>query len=227
MTGNFRPRKSIRYLIAIMCITLLGSLSGKSILISDAEAETDAAKKISARLTELESELNAIKSDLSATVEVPVGTILPYGGPVQEMKGLEVKGWLFCDGRPLERQRYPELYQTIGFAYGKPDENSFNLPDLRGRFVRGVDHGAGRDPDAKERTADKDKKGGNIGDKVGSVQEDAFKTHMHTTVKSEHKIWRGKSKDDQRVMHPESVGGSETRPKNIYVNWIIKAKSVK
>ena len=41
-------------------------------------------------------------------------------------------------------------------------------PDLRGRFVRGVDSGAGQDPDAAKRTASA--LGGNTGDRVGSFQ---------------------------------------------------------
>lgn len=98
-----------------------------------------------------------------------------------------------------------------------------SLPDFRGLFLRGVDHGRGKDPDAEARTA---LHGGAQGDEVGSVQEDAFKEHRHAYIRfpqgrgntASGKYWGDGT--DQTA----STGGNETRPKNIYVNFIIKAK---
>ena len=65
---------------------------------------------------------------------------------------------------------HPELFAAIGTAWGSPSSKRFNLPDLRGLFLRGVDAGSGRDPDVNKRQASKP--GGNdIG--VGSVQDDS------------------------------------------------------
>ncbi len=62
----------------------------------------------------------------------------------------------------------------IGTIHGAGDgATTFNLPDYRGRFLRGVDQGAGRDPDATGRTAPAT--GGNTGDTVGSIQVEATK----------------------------------------------------
>ena len=101
---------------------------------------------------------------------------------------------------------------------------------MRGRFVRGVDNGTGRDPDANSRGASAE--GGNKGDKVGSVQEDAFKKHSHKLpLNSDHQAKgggggrRGKWQEELNLSS-EEFGGEETRPKNIYVNWIIKAKDM-
>lgn len=49
-------------------------------------------------------------------------------------------GWLACDGRAVKRADYPELYATIGTAYGQGDgTTTFNLPELRARFPLGAD----------------------------------------------------------------------------------------
>jgi phage-related tail fiber protein len=161
---------------------------------------------------------------------VRIGIILPYGGATEPGDG-----WLFCDGRALSRAEYQKLYDVIGANFGAPDDQHFNLPDLRGRFVRGVDYSAGRDPDAKDRKADKP--GGYDGDKVGSIQEDAFKKHDHQTARNQinsqyqlgtsNKRYSGGGGDKfggGGDLVTGYKGGAETRPKNIYVNWIIKAQ---
>ena len=123
----------------------------------------------------------------------------------------------------------------IGGFFGNGNNvTTFNLPDLRGRFVRGVDDEAGRDPDANSRGASAE--GGNTGDKVGSAQDDAIKSHSHPMLGTG---WVAKGDPSQIAAKmgsspgnkasaddTEKTGGSETRPKNIYVNWIIKAKDV-
>ena len=56
-------------------------------------------------------------------------------------------GWLECDGTAVSRTTYATLFAKIGTAWGQGDGvNTFNVPDLRGLFLRGWDHGAGRDP---------------------------------------------------------------------------------
>ena len=47
-------------------------------------------------------------------------------------------GWLKCDGSPISRSTYPGLFAVIGTIYGAGDgSTTFNLPDLRGEFIRG------------------------------------------------------------------------------------------
>lgn len=104
--------------------------------------------------------------------EIPIGTINPYAGLVDgTARGkLESQGWLVCDGATVSRSIYEELFDTIGGSFGVGDNvNTFNLPDLRGRFVRGVDNGTNQDKEANERIESGYR--GNIGDHVGSLQE--------------------------------------------------------
>lgn len=150
---------------------------------------------------------------------IPAGTVVAYGGTT------EPAGWLFCDGRSFAKTAYPRLSSAIGIAHGG-DADNFNLPDYRGRFLRGVD-GTGvnqRDPDQGARTAMNT--GGNINNTVGSVQGDDFKLHSHYYVQSDNPGFGDSSgmggHDTAYGAYTGSTGGNETRPKNAYVNWIIK-----
>lgn len=155
---------------------------------------------------------------------IPAGTILPYGG------NTVAEGFLKCDGAAVSRTTYAGLFAAIGTAWGAGDgSTTFNLPDLRGNFLRGMDEGSGRDTDAASRAASNT--GGNTGDKVGSVQEDEFKTHKHKTSVDDIGVWRvgsvgfisGAAGFSSTVnFSMDNAGGSETRPKNAYVRYIIK-----
>jgi Phage Tail Collar Domain len=104
---------------------------------------------------------------------VPPGAVMAYGGTAAP------DGWLLCDGSAVSRTQYSALFAAIGSAHGGGDGlNTFQLPDYRGRFLRGVDQGQGRDPDAATRVAAGP--GGNEGDAVGSLEADAFRSHDHT-----------------------------------------------
>lgn len=48
-------------------------------------------------------------------------------------------GWLSCNGAAISRTTYATLYALIGTAFGAGDgSTTFNVPDMRGKFVRGV-----------------------------------------------------------------------------------------
>ena len=54
--------------------------------------------------------------------------------------------YLECNGAAISRTTYSALFAVIGTAYGAGNGSStFNLPDLRGEFVRGFDNGKGTD----------------------------------------------------------------------------------
>ena len=63
----------------------------------------------------------------------PIGTILPYGGTEAP------KGWMLCQGQAVSRTGYADLFAVIGTSFGTGDgSTTFNLPDLRGEFLRGA-----------------------------------------------------------------------------------------
>jgi hypothetical protein len=68
----------------------------------------------------------------------PTGTIVAFGGAVETVP----HGWLVCDGRSLARADYPQLFEAIKYKFGgDPSKESFELPDLRGRFPLGAGTG--------------------------------------------------------------------------------------
>jgi len=70
-------------------------------------------------------------------------------------------GWLKANGSAVSRTAYASLFAAIGTTFGTGDGvNTFNLPDLRGEFVRCLDDGRGID----------------AGRTMGSSQADEFKT---------------------------------------------------
>ena len=77
--------------------------------------------------------------DLSGMV--PSGTVLYFAGQTAPA------GWLKANGAAVSRTAYAALFAAIGTTYGFGDGRStFNLPDLRGEFIRGWDDGRGVDP---------------------------------------------------------------------------------
>ncbi len=57
------------------------------------------------------------------------------------------KGYLLCDGRAVSRERYKALFEVIGTTWGAGDHSTtFNLPEMRGEFVRFLDKGRQVDP---------------------------------------------------------------------------------
>jgi microcystin-dependent protein len=104
----------------------------------------------------------------SGAASVPPGAIMAFAGEAPRIPD----GWLLCDGSAVLRADYPALFDAISTYHGQGDGSStFNLPDYRGRFLRGVSGGTGRDPNAGARSAMNT--GGRTGDLVGSVQGDA------------------------------------------------------
>jgi microcystin-dependent protein len=151
---------------------------------------------------------------------VPSGVILPYGGTSAP------SGFLLCDGTSYLKASYPNLYAIIGDAFGTADATHFNVPDLRGQFLRGVSGASSNDPDKLTRTAMTT--GGNTGNNVGSVQTDAFKSHTHNVQLYDDSGTNGLGAMDRAttfvgpLQATTATGGSETRPINAYVNYIIK-----
>lgn len=117
---------------------------------------------------------------------VKTGTIHDWGGLPANIPS----GYLYCNGQAVSRTDYAALFAAIGTAHGAGNgTTTFNLPDRRGRFVRGMADGQAMDPDRATRTAAQ--AGGNTGDNVGSVQGHAFQTHTHIQNPHDHNIPTG------------------------------------
>jgi len=74
-------------------------------------------------------------------------------------------GWLKANGATVSRTAYAALFDRLGTTFGAGDgTTTFNLPDMRGEFVRGLDDGRGVDG----------------GRSLGSAQSSANLSHTHT-----------------------------------------------
>src|SRR5215207_11359199 len=59
----------------------------------------------------------------------------PYVGEIRMFGGnFAPAGWMFCDGQQLPISENEVLFQLIGTTYGGDGQETFNLPDLRGRI---------------------------------------------------------------------------------------------
>jgi len=77
-----------------------------------------------------------VTSAVAAVAATPTGMIAPYGGSAAPT------GWLLCDGASYATAAQPALSAVIGYTYGGSGAN-FNVPDLRGRVVAGLDNMGG------------------------------------------------------------------------------------
>jgi microcystin-dependent protein len=151
---------------------------------------------------------------------VPIGGIITFAGPVAQAP----VGYVLCDGATISGTgAYASLYSVIINYWGGTDASTMAVPDFRGYFLRGVTTDTGRDPDTASRTP----QGTGTVSVVGSYQADEFDSHFHTTVGN---VGSGTGPLGSMVATggsfprtmSDSTGGSETRPKNMYVNFYIK-----
>lgn len=166
------------------------------------------------------------------STELPVGSIVAFAGA-----GNLGAAWLACDGSLCKVKDYPDLFAAIGTLNGGDGSTYFNLPDGRGRFLRGVDRGAHRDPDAGARSAAAS--GGQAGDNPGSIQGFATKTPgvpiaapvPHLPIGKIIDTAKGALSGVKAAAYTKAAtdvavkgGDKETRPVNLYVAFYIKAQ---
>lgn len=139
-------------------------------------------------------------------------------------------GWLTANGSAVSRTTYSVLYSTIGSTWGNGDgSTTFNLPDLRGMFVRGTG------TNATYPTAS--------GPSVGTYAADTYLNHNHTDSGHTHS-YNVPSGTSQAIggsgsnyyvstggsttgtgnanIQNSTTGSTETRPKNYGVLYCIK-----
>ncbi|WP_240318208.1 tail fiber protein [Neisseria elongata] len=76
-----------------------------------------------------------------------VDSSVPSGAVMYFAMQAAPAGWLKADGSAVSRTQYPALFAAIGTTFGAGNgKTTFNLPDLRGEFVRGWDGGRAIDP---------------------------------------------------------------------------------
>ena len=155
----------------------------------------------------------------------PSGAIMAFAGTSAP------SGWLACQGQAISRTTYATLYAAIGTTWGVGDgSTTFNIPDLRGMFVRGTGTNA------------TGSSSGAVGPSVGAYAADTYLNHSHAITDPGHSHTSAALSGSQQsgggvtgttpgntgtsttgiTVNTSTTGGTETKPKNYGVLYIIK-----
>jgi phage-related tail fiber protein len=158
--------------------------------------------------------LNVFSKDETKANGLPAGTIVYFA------MNKAPTGFLKANFAAVSRTVYADLFAAIGTTYGAGDGvNTFNVPEGRAEFPRGLDDGRGIDP----------------GRVIGSWQVDSMKAHQHMTgLDHENEGGAGAAFGRKELTAnkrtevldalgytsnnstlTESIGGTETRPRNV------------
>ena len=138
---------------------------------------------------------------------------IPSGAVIYHAANTAPTGFIKANGASISTSTYSDLFAVIGYTFGGSG-GSFNVPDLRGEFLRGWDDGRGVDS----------------GRGFGSTQADEFKSHNHgiqtwtqyIAGPQPNKVYNGGGYAASYVVNTASTGGTETRPRNIALLACIK-----
>lgn len=164
---------------------------------------------------------------------VPSGTVTAFAGPTPP------SGYLECNGQAISRSTYATLYAAIGNYWGAGDgSTTFNVPDLRGEFLRGLDNGRGVDPGRVLGSAQADATAVNGMYAVSSVSDPGHRHSTESGVDDEgslpYRVVTDRAGDTLQIRGQTTIaltgigvstvlgGDTETRPYNKAMMYIIK-----
>jgi hypothetical protein len=156
------------------------------------------------------------------------------------------QGWMECRGQELpygpSNPYYQKIHEALGTTWGTTSHDpshptNFLVPDLRGEFLRGWDHGRGQDLEASQRHLPPGHGGNEPTDKVGTWQTDKVRkdvtltSAVHNTTRGFNQYsgstntgtiteLRGRSNEANLELSGDHVG-RETVPHNVYVFYAI------
>lgn len=152
---------------------------------------------------------NELSSDL-ASLLFPAGAIMAFA------MNSAPSGWLEANGASISTIGVnAALFAAIGYTYGGSG-SSFNLPDLRGIFIRG--------------SGSQTISGTTYSGTFAGKQNDELKGHTHTVtdVDVANSVGRGSGSTSTAFVGTSttrttsSTGGTETRPANVALLYCIK-----
>jgi microcystin-dependent protein len=107
---------------------------------------------------------------------VPVGSFVAFGG----VGASTPTGWLRCFGQEVSRTTFADLFLVIGTTFGIGDgSTTFNIPDLRGRLVLGLDNMGGVSA-GRITIEDADTIGSAFGAEAVTLTSDQMPEHNHS-----------------------------------------------
>ena len=161
--------------------------------------------------------------------------------------------YLECNGQSVSRTTFAALFAVIGTAYGSASGSTFNVPDLRGEFIRGFDNGRGVDSGRSVATSQSDLTESHNHSASGSSTSTGAHNHpfLASNRAGDEDSWTGSGSESKAFVGDQdgarftvnadagkifdnsnhnhsitvsvaSTGGSETRPRNIAMMYVIK-----
>jgi microcystin-dependent protein len=201
------------------------------------DGDTLSATKMNANFSALQTGINTLAATVTTLQGTVAGSAIPSGTVVAFAGATAPAGWLLCDGSAVGRTQYAALFAAIAVTYGIGDAiNTFNLPDLRGQFLRGLDGSGAVVPTQSGR-------------QLGSKEASTFTSHTHAVVDPGHthapakggyflgtvdvQVWSGQDGTNPIYASNKTAsaltgislnpsGSDETRPTNVAVNYLIK-----
>ena len=138
--------------------TLLGGTNATEFAILDGATVTTAELNTLDGITATTAELNILDgvtattteinylSGVTSNIQTQLQNTVPAGAVMAFAMNSAPSGWIAANGAAISRTTYAALFAAIGTTFGSGDgSTTFNLPDLRGEFVRGWDNGRGAD----------------------------------------------------------------------------------
>ena len=184
-----------------------------------------------------------LKTDGSGNLSFSAVQGVPSGAVFCMAVATVPSGYLECDGAAVSRTTYAALFAVIGDAYGAGNgSTTFNVPDLRGEFIRGFDNGKGTDSGRSIASSQSDQNKQHNHPASSSVTDSG---HVHATTFDNKKYFPGGGSTSISFGGPGSYpadvftmssattgisvstttsndGGGETRPRNISMMYVIK-----
>lgn len=194
--------------------TYIDSLVATNPLGSDALADADGHLRlikatIKATFPNITAPVTATAAEINASASGTSG--MPSGAVAHFAMNTAPTGWLKANGGAVSRTTYADLFAAIGTTFGVGNgTTTFNVPDLRGEFLRGWDDGRGLDS----------------GRSFSSVQGQAIQSHTHSTdltlsgPAGGAYAWPGGTQ--AATSGTGATGGAETRPRNVALLVCIK-----
>ena len=141
---RFFTERNINIMILMFYITLTTVILNGEVIIKSwtfSNGDIIYANRINDNFDALFAKVNELDGK-AGDGAMPVGSVIPFAGNESKLPN----GWLLCDGTEYDtntRPEYENLRGVIGNVYGGSGGTKFQVPDLRGRVVVGVNNMGG------------------------------------------------------------------------------------
>lgn len=179
-------------------------------------------------LKQLKNQIDELKTALLTNVN----NALKVGDIKVSLQTDNHDNWLLCDGQEISRADYPELFKIIGVSFGSGNgTTTFNVPDYRGAFLRGLGGNSETDFATKQNESLPNITGEfSMGGATG-IPNDSYKIGAFKQGAKEYgsTVWtiseRCHAMGFDASASNSIYAGSHVTPENYAVNYFIKAKA--